>query len=111
MAVIEKEDPNKPLAHGKNQMIFDLPQGARDWLTPGRRHAFYLPPVLSASDELAAWDQLQDWDALAGRMLRASLFDDTSWLKPQSHIWCVSEQAWLPTILEIDRYDRGRGAA
>jgi hypothetical protein len=28
VAVVEKPDPKKPVAHGKNEMIFDLPQGA-----------------------------------------------------------------------------------
>ena len=32
---------------------------------------------MADSDRLAGWDQLQAWDALAGRMLRGCLFDDT----------------------------------
>lgn len=56
---------------------FNLPDGARDWLRAGERHALWLPTELADSDRLCGWDQLQAWDALAGRMLRACLFDDT----------------------------------
>jgi len=54
---------------------FDLPTGARDWVSGSGRYAFYLPAVLSPHDELHGRERLAEWDALAGRMLRASLFD------------------------------------
>jgi hypothetical protein len=56
---------------------FDIPNGARDWLRPGERYSFYLPPELSDADRLAGWDQLAEWDRLVGRLTRAMLFDDT----------------------------------
>jgi hypothetical protein len=37
-------------------------------------------------------------------ILKASLFDDTTWLRPESQIWCVSEQAWLEGINDVPRY-------
>jgi hypothetical protein len=39
-------------------------------------------------------------------ILKASLFDDTSWLRPESQIWCISQQDWLEGIDEVPRYDR-----
>lgn len=63
----------------QSQTWFTLPDGARDWLRPGQRHTFWLPPVskMSDSDWLAGFDQLTAWDALVGRMMRGCLFDAT----------------------------------
>jgi len=56
---------------------FDLPPSVVDHLTPADRTWLWLPPhPLSAHDELNARDQLDAWDALAGRLLRGSLFGD-----------------------------------
>jgi hypothetical protein len=56
---------------------FDLPPSVVDHLTPADRNWLWLPPhPLSAHDELNARDQLDAWDALAGRLLRAALFAD-----------------------------------
>jgi len=56
---------------------FELPPIIRDWLTPADRTWLWLPSLpLSAHDELNARDQLDAWDALAGRLLRDSLFGD-----------------------------------
>ena len=56
---------------------FDLPPSVVDHLTPADRTWLWLPPQpLSAHDELNARDQLDAWDALAGRLLRDALFGD-----------------------------------
>jgi len=55
---------------------FDLPTGARDWVGPGGRYAHYLPGVRSPHDDLMARERLAEWDALAGRILRRSMFDN-----------------------------------
>ena len=41
-------------------------------------------PILS---EIVALPQL--------RFIKAGTLDDTSWLKPQSHLWCNSAMAWV----------------
>lgn len=58
-------------------MWLDLPSSVTDWLRRGERSSFWLPAVLSESDEWAAWGQLAAWDALVGRMVRACLFDES----------------------------------
>jgi len=56
---------------------FDLPPSVVDHLTPADRTWLWLPSLpLSAHDELNARDQLDAWDALAGRLLRGALFGD-----------------------------------
>ena len=57
---------------------FDLPAAARDWVRGGGRYAMHLPRVLSAHDELHGRERLAEWDALAGLLLRASMFDDSA---------------------------------
>lgn len=57
-------------------MWLDLPTSARDWIAPGERHSFHLAGALCHEDELTAHDQLLEWDALAGKLLRQSLFGD-----------------------------------
>lgn len=54
---------------------FLLPRAAQDWLV-GEGHTFHLPAVLCPEDELAGHEQLAEWDALVGKLLRASLFGD-----------------------------------
>lgn len=65
----------QPPTHDRAQW-FDLPSAARDWIIPGQRYAFYLPAVLCAEDELTAHDQLLEWDALVGKLLREALFGE-----------------------------------
>lgn len=55
---------------------FDLPTSAREWVVPGQRCSFRLPAVLCADYELEAHEQLLEWDALVGQLLRESLFGD-----------------------------------
>lgn len=55
---------------------FDLPTSARDWVTGSGRYAMHLPAVICAHDELMGRERLAEWDALVGRLIRASLFDD-----------------------------------
>ena len=56
---------------------FDLPTAARDWVGPGGRYAFHLSSEpMAHHDWLTARERLAEWDCLAGRMLRASMFDD-----------------------------------
>ena len=56
---------------------FDLPPSVVDHLTPADRTWLWLPSLpLSAHDELNARDQLDAWDALAGRLLRGAMFGD-----------------------------------
>lgn len=55
---------------------YDLPAAARDWVIKPQRHSYYLPAVLCAEDELTAHEQLLEWDALVGKLLRESLFGD-----------------------------------
>jgi hypothetical protein len=57
---------------------FDLPTAARDWVGQGGRYATYIPRVLSPHDELHGRERLAEWDALTGRLIRASLFDPES---------------------------------
>ena len=56
---------------------FDLPPSVVDHLTPADRTWLWLPPQpLCAHDELNARDQLDAWDALAGRLMRGAMFGD-----------------------------------
>lgn len=73
----------------------DLPTCARDWVVKPARHAFYLPAILCAHDELVAHEQLEEWDALAGKLLRESLFgdgDSRSIRKTAEAVAAVAEQ-------------------
>jgi hypothetical protein len=54
---------------------FDLPTGARDWVAVSGRYAMYLPSTLRAHEQVHGRERLAEWDALAGRILRASVED------------------------------------
>lgn len=53
---------------------FELPSSARDWMLPEDRSWFWCPGRMCNDDELRAWDTLQEWDALTGRIVREALF-------------------------------------
>lgn len=56
-------------------MWFFLPQAAHGWIV-GEECSVKLPVQLSFNDELEAHERLAEWDALAGKLLRESLFAD-----------------------------------
>lgn len=55
---------------------FDLPSGARDWLVRGELATYWMPPVRSDVDSESARGVLSQWDSVAGRLLRRSLFSE-----------------------------------
>lgn len=64
----------QPPARDRATWIF-LPQAAHGWLV-GEECSIKLAPVLSFGDELEAHERLAEWDALAGKLLRETLFAD-----------------------------------
>ncbi|TAL03076.1 MAG: GFA family protein [Rhodospirillaceae bacterium] len=52
-------------------------------------------PILS---EIAALSHL--------RFIKAGTLDDTSWLKPQIHIWCDSAQSWVERDPALPQFPR-----
>lgn len=75
---------------------FDLGTDAREWLAPEERAWIRMPGKMSSADELAAWDQLQEWDAVAGRLLRDALLsgpEQASELRQRAeHVAAVAHQ-------------------
>jgi hypothetical protein len=84
---------------------FDLPPGAADWLRTGEQRAVWLPRgALSPSDRLSGHDVLTSWDALAGRMLRAAMFDedeDLRRLRIEAEAVCAVAEALAARLDEM----------
>jgi hypothetical protein len=38
--------------------------------------------------------------------IKAGTLDDTSWLKPTTEVYCSSAQAWVPSLGELQRFDK-----
>jgi hypothetical protein len=47
--------------------------------------------------------------ALSQISIKAGTLDDTSWLKPQVHLWTKSRQPWVIIPDDADAYETQRG--